>query len=88
MLLQIQRTLPMRQFQVRSSQGVEYIRRTSLDDIVCAVIIYPLEEGGGLFPEVTVDWYTNEAQARRHAKDWQGHGHRVEVVCAQRLRDC
>jgi hypothetical protein len=80
----------MRYYKATSAWGVDYYRATRFDSITCAVIIYPLEDGGGIFPEITVDWYTCQEQAERHAQDWRRHGHRVEVVCANSVaqEDC
>lgn len=71
----------MRCFKATSTKGTEYSRCSTHEDLDCAVIIYPMP--GGLFAEVTIDWYTNRAQAERHAADWRRHGHEVEVVCAE-----
>lgn len=71
----------MRCFRAFSSKGTEFNRCFTYDSIVCAVVIYPMD--GGLFRDITVDWYTNEAQAERHAADWRRHGHEVEVICAE-----
>ena len=84
MLAEIQRAA-MRVYKATSAQGVDYVRPFRFDEICCAVIIHPLEDGGGLFPEIQVDWYTDWSQAQRHADDWRKFGHDVEVV---QVRDC
>lgn len=78
-----QKATLMRLFKARSQLvGAEYVRPSRYDEICCAVIIYPMPDGG-IFNEVTVDWYTSPAQAERHAADWRRHGHTVEVVPAE-----
>ena len=71
----------MRCFRAHSSKGIDYSRCFRQDEITCAVIIYPMP--GGLFQDITVDWYTSMPQAERHAADWRRHGYEVEVVCTE-----
>ena len=72
----------MRYFKAATSGAVHY-RASRYDDIDCAIVIHPLEGGGGLFPTAEVIWYTSRQQAERHAKDWQRLEHRVELICAE-----
>lgn len=88
--MHVQQTLSihMPSYKAVSAYGLEFTTRTRHDYLTCAMIIYPLEEGGGLFPEVTVTWYTDLAQCERHARDWRNHGHRVEVVSVESVSSC
>lgn len=75
----------MRYYKTTTSSGAVYFTRRRWDAVCCASIIYPLEEGGGLFPDITVDWYCSHEQCERHMRDWQRHGYRTEVAPVEEI---
>lgn len=77
----------MNYFKASNQGGQVFSRASRYDSMTCAVIIYPLEDGGGLFPTTNVDWYTSHEQAERHAADWRRFGHHVEVVCVEKMTE-
>jgi hypothetical protein len=77
----------MNYFRAKNQGGQEFYRASRYENMTCAVVIYPLEDGGGLFPTTQVDWYSSQKQAERHAEDWRKFGHHVEVVCAETISE-
>lgn len=71
-------------FAARDTRGQEH--RVCLGHPVrYALVIHSIP--GGLFRRSTAEWYSNHAQAERHAEDWKALGYPADIVDAQAVSE-